>query len=97
MFLIIIKISSQQGHKNFNTVVCVCRYLFRSGNAEHPSDRFYNTTVEVLSDLSPLLNRNSNDVTEDGYVIVGKKYNSTFVLYNVIHLRAGIKNDINDR
>lgn len=24
------------------------RFLFRSGNSEHPSDRLYNTTVEVL-------------------------------------------------
>ena len=33
-----------------NTVfVARCdRYLFKSGNADHPGDRFYNTTVEAL-------------------------------------------------
>lgn len=55
------------------------RYLFRSGNPEHPSDRFYNTTVEVLSEMSPLLDRNSNDVTEDGYIIIGNK-NCTYII-----------------
>lgn len=58
------------------------RYLFRSGNPEHPSDRFYNTTVEVLSEMSPLLDRNSNDVTEDAYVIIGNKKN--YISYNLI-------------
>ncbi len=28
--------------------VCVCRYFFRSGNIEHPGDKLFNTTVEVL-------------------------------------------------
>lgn len=86
-----------RGHRSLNVLIRVCRYLFRSGNAEHPSDRFYNTTVEVLSDLSPLLDRNSNDVTEDGYVIIGKKWNSAFVLYNVIDLKTRIKMyDVNE-
>jgi len=29
----------------------VFRYLFRSGNPEHPGDKFYNTSVQVLSSL----------------------------------------------
>ena len=29
------------------------RYLFHSGNPEHPGDRFYNTTVEVLPAKRP--------------------------------------------
>ena len=29
--------------------VCVFRYVFRSGNPEHPGDKFYNTSVQVLS------------------------------------------------
>lgn len=62
----------------------IFRYLFRSGNPEHPSDRFYNTTVEVLSEMSPLLDRNSNDVTEDGYIIIGNKEFSIPVSYNLI-------------
>ncbi|XP_053954932.1 alpha-1,3-mannosyl-glycoprotein 4-beta-N-acetylglucosaminyltransferase A [Anastrepha ludens] len=50
------------------------RYLFRSGNSEHPSDRFYNTTVEVLPADS--LSENSSvwsayNSTTDEYLIVG--------------------------
>ncbi|XP_076622111.1 alpha-1,3-mannosyl-glycoprotein 4-beta-N-acetylglucosaminyltransferase a isoform X1 [Colletes latitarsis] len=52
--------------------IFIKRYLFRSGNPEHPSDRFYNTTVEVFSEISASLNRNSNDITEDGYIVIGK-------------------------
>lgn len=54
-----------------NKFVCFFRYLFRSGNAEHPSDKFYNTTVEVLPQSSSSVNRNHNNVTEDGYIIIG--------------------------
>lgn len=50
----------------------VYRYLFRSGNAEHPSDKFYNTTVEVLPQSTNSVNRNHNNVTEDGYIIIGR-------------------------
>ncbi|CAK9798153.1 Alpha-1,3-mannosyl-glycoprotein 4-beta-N-acetylglucosaminyltransferase B [Anthophora quadrimaculata] len=56
----------------FSHPIFIKRYLFRSGNPEHPSDRFYNTTVEVLTEMSTSLNRNNNDITEDGYVIIGK-------------------------
>lgn len=50
------------------------RYLFRSGNSEHPSDRFYNTTVELLPADS--LSENSSvwstyNTTTDGYLVVG--------------------------
>uniref|UniRef100_A0A2P2HXG7 Alpha-1,3-mannosyl-glycoprotein 4-beta-N-acetylglucosaminyltransferase B n=1 Tax=Hirondellea gigas TaxID=1518452 RepID=A0A2P2HXG7_9CRUS len=41
----------QQGDQltfTFDQPSLVQEYLFRSGNVEHPSDRFYNTTVEVL-------------------------------------------------
>ncbi|XP_011494868.1 PREDICTED: alpha-1,3-mannosyl-glycoprotein 4-beta-N-acetylglucosaminyltransferase B [Ceratosolen solmsi marchali] len=48
------------------------RYLFRSGNAEHPCDKFYNTTVEVLPELANSIDRNRNNVSEDGYIIIGK-------------------------
>lgn len=47
------------------------RYLFRSGNAEHPSDKFYNTTVELLP-VNPLYN--THNITNDGYVVIGKLY-----------------------
>lgn len=46
------------------------RYLFRSGNVEHPSDQFYNTTVEVLPITDPL--DGHFNTTNDGFVIVGK-------------------------
>ncbi|KAJ8410490.1 hypothetical protein AAFF_G00193940 [Aldrovandia affinis] len=32
----------------FFTPVCIERYFFRSGNIEHPGDKLFNTTVEVL-------------------------------------------------
>ncbi|XP_012279449.1 alpha-1,3-mannosyl-glycoprotein 4-beta-N-acetylglucosaminyltransferase B [Orussus abietinus] len=56
----------------FKHPIFIKRYLFRSGNAEHPSDKFYNTTVEALPEASSVVNRNNNDVLEDGYIIVGK-------------------------
>jgi alpha-1,3-mannosylglycoprotein beta-1,4-N-acetylglucosaminyltransferase A/B len=55
----------------------VCRLKFQSGNSEHPGDKFFNTSVEVL-----LTNHNSlsGDVyhygnasysrTSDGYLVV---------------------------
>jgi hypothetical protein len=47
-------------------------YLFRSGNAEHPSDRFYNTSVEVLPVSSHTsLSRIDHNATSDGFVIIG--------------------------
>ncbi|UYV60232.1 MGAT4B, partial [Cordylochernes scorpioides] len=55
---------------NFTPPAEVERYFIRSGNAEHPKDRFYNTSVEVLpvqsfrSDFGPR--------KEDGYLPVGR-------------------------
>lgn len=49
------------------------KFLFRSGNFEHPSDRFdTNTTVEVALVDHNALNENNFNVTSDGFVIVGK-------------------------
>ncbi|KAJ8877752.1 hypothetical protein PR048_022207 [Dryococelus australis] len=57
----------------FKLPVRLKRYLFRSGNAEHPSDRFYNTTVEVMSDSSQAnLSKNDFNTTSDGFFVVGK-------------------------
>lgn len=49
------------------------RYLFRSGNHEHPSDKFYNTTVEVLPDVlsEESIVWQQFNTTTDGYLIVG--------------------------
>ncbi|XP_030386020.1 alpha-1,3-mannosyl-glycoprotein 4-beta-N-acetylglucosaminyltransferase A [Scaptodrosophila lebanonensis] len=58
----------------FEQPILLRRYLFRSGNSEHPSDRFYNTTVELLPADS--LSENSSvwsiyNTTTDGYLVVG--------------------------
>lgn len=57
----------------FDDPITVRKYLFRSGNSEHPSDRFYNTTVEVLpvslSENSPIWSTYNS--TTDGFLIIG--------------------------
>ncbi|XP_075163915.1 alpha-1,3-mannosyl-glycoprotein 4-beta-N-acetylglucosaminyltransferase a [Haematobia irritans] len=58
----------------FDKATILKHYLFRSGNSEHPSDRFYNTTVEVLpadtlSESSPVWSFYNS--TNDGYLIIG--------------------------
>lgn len=67
----------------FQRPINVTHYLFRSGNSEHPSDRFYNTTVEVLRAETLKVNFSSSpslaaialqqlyNTTADGYLIVG--------------------------
>ncbi|XP_014215110.1 alpha-1,3-mannosyl-glycoprotein 4-beta-N-acetylglucosaminyltransferase B [Copidosoma floridanum] len=52
--------------------VFIKRYLFRSGNAQYPSDKFYDTTVEVLPQAKNYIDKNHSNVTEDGYIITGK-------------------------
>ncbi|KAJ9576161.1 hypothetical protein L9F63_006983, partial [Diploptera punctata] len=57
----------------FKQPILIKHYLFRSGNAEHPSDRFYNTSVEVLPESSHTLqSRIDYNSTMDGYIIIGK-------------------------
>lgn len=49
------------------------KYFFRSGNFEHPSDKFdTNTTVEVVPVDKTVLNDIYLNVTTDGYIIIGK-------------------------
>ncbi|XP_019866107.1 alpha-1,3-mannosyl-glycoprotein 4-beta-N-acetylglucosaminyltransferase B [Aethina tumida] len=55
----------------FTTPITVKRFYFKSGNAEHPSDKFYNATVEVLPVESNQYGGSAN-VTTDGYIVVGK-------------------------
>lgn len=57
---------------NFSRPIYIKKYLFRSGNVEHPSDKFYNTTIEVMSEFSNNMDRNSNNITEDGYIVINK-------------------------
>ncbi|XP_017774951.1 PREDICTED: alpha-1,3-mannosyl-glycoprotein 4-beta-N-acetylglucosaminyltransferase B [Nicrophorus vespilloides] len=55
----------------FKSPTLVKRFFFRSGNAEHPSDKFYNTTVEVLP-VDPYPGSSTANVTSDGYIVIGK-------------------------
>ncbi|KAK7864644.1 hypothetical protein R5R35_012416 [Gryllus longicercus] len=65
------------------------RYFFRSGNAEHPSDRFYNTTVEVLPSSSQInYNKNDFNSTTDGFIIVGQ-FNSMGIAEGTIDPKFG--------
>lgn len=68
----------------FHDRFCLFRFYFKSGNAEHPSDKFYNATVEVLPVESNQYGGSAN-VTTDGYIVVGKSRTfyylfSTFLL-----------------
>ncbi|XP_039287074.1 alpha-1,3-mannosyl-glycoprotein 4-beta-N-acetylglucosaminyltransferase B isoform X2 [Nilaparvata lugens] len=56
-------------HFKFKKPLFIKKYLFKSGNAEHPSDRFYNATVEVLP-VVPI--PQADNITTDGYIVVGK-------------------------
>lgn len=66
------------------------RFLFRSGSIEHPSDKFYNTTVEVLPDK---LNKESimwqkYNTTTDGFLIIGN-FNAMGLAEGVLDNRIG--------
>uniref|UniRef100_U3J3U0 Alpha-1,3-mannosyl-glycoprotein 4-beta-N-acetylglucosaminyltransferase A n=1 Tax=Anas platyrhynchos platyrhynchos TaxID=8840 RepID=U3J3U0_ANAPP len=53
----------------------ICRYLFHSGNPEHPGDILLNTTVEVLpfQNEELVLSKETKDKRlEDGYFRIGK-------------------------
>lgn len=43
--------------------------MFKSGNSDHPGDRFLNTTVEVFPIEQPMV---GSKLTEDGFVIITK-------------------------
>ncbi|CAG2058408.1 unnamed protein product [Timema podura] len=73
----------------FSTPTMLKHFLFRSGNAEHPSDRFYNTSVEVLTESSQNnFSKNEFNTTTDGYLIVGK-FDSMGVADGVIDPKLG--------
>lgn len=66
------------------------RYLFRSGSLEHPSDKLYNTTVEILPDQ---LNEESlvwqqYNTTTDGFLIIGS-FNAMGLAEGVVDSRVG--------
>ncbi|KAM4796943.1 alpha-1,3-mannosyl-glycoprotein 4-beta-N-acetylglucosaminyltransferase A isoform 2-T2 [Rhinophrynus dorsalis] len=59
----------------FDKPVHVERYLFRSGNPEHPGDQLLNTTVEILpfrKDYLDLRNDTKDRRLPDGYFRIGK-------------------------
>jgi alpha-1,3-mannosylglycoprotein beta-1,4-N-acetylglucosaminyltransferase A/B len=66
------------------------RYLFRSGNHEHPSDKFYNTTVEVLPDVlsEESIVWQQFNTTTDGFLIVGS-FNGFGVAEGTVDNRIG--------
>uniref|UniRef100_V9KCP5 Alpha-1,3-mannosyl-glycoprotein 4-beta-N-acetylglucosaminyltransferase B n=1 Tax=Callorhinchus milii TaxID=7868 RepID=V9KCP5_CALMI len=61
------------------------RYVFRSGNVEHPGDKLFNTTVEVLPANRSVLEKKSLQdfsvkdpkykITKDGYLKIGSFVN----------------------
>jgi len=54
--------------------VIVCRYIFRSGNPEHPGDKFYNTSVQVLASshyiTAAMTEVTACPLTEDHFCVV---------------------------
>ncbi|KAM4708594.1 alpha-1,3-mannosyl-glycoprotein 4-beta-N-acetylglucosaminyltransferase-like protein MGAT4D isoform 2-T3 [Discoglossus pictus] len=62
----------------FEAPLQVYGYLFRSGNIEHPGDKLFNTTVEVLPAENISRNNRGADGLqrdEDGYIQIGKFVN----------------------
>ncbi|GFT26759.1 alpha-1,3-mannosyl-glycoprotein 4-beta-N-acetylglucosaminyltransferase B [Nephila pilipes] len=62
---------------HFHNPIIIERYLFRSGNAEHPEDKFLNTSVEVLP-----VSYSEDQMypkTKDGFLVVGHFKESTGV------------------
>lgn len=60
--------------------------MFRSGNVEHPNDKFYNTSVEVLpvNNASVLAKGpNAYSITPDGYFITGRFNEAGVALENI--------------
>ncbi|CAL4119809.1 unnamed protein product, partial [Meganyctiphanes norvegica] len=60
----------------FDTPVILTGFLFRSGNVEHPSDRLYNTTVEILPRIltsnHEALKKNGYKLLDDDFIVVGE-------------------------
>lgn len=74
----------------FKDPVVLKRFLFRSGNFEQPSDRFYNTTVEVLPlnlpEDSPVWS--SYNTTSDGFLVIGI-FNDFGIAEGVVDTKIG--------
>uniref|UniRef100_A0A147BT51 Putative n-acetylglucosaminyltransferase vi n=1 Tax=Ixodes ricinus TaxID=34613 RepID=A0A147BT51_IXORI len=72
----------------FTPPVQIESFLFRSGNPEHPKDRFFNTTVEVRLDYEPLL-LSAFPRTADGFYVVGSFKESNGVAERVLPADLG--------
>lgn len=72
-------------------------FVFRSGNIEHPEDRFYNATVEVMP-VQPLEAVGSREfnTTSEGYVIVGS-FDQLGVAEGSINAQIGQVNELRIR
>ena len=56
----------------FQPPVQLASFRFVSGNAEHPSDRFFNTTCEILpDDTNKALSISIQPPLKDGFLVVG--------------------------
>lgn len=78
------------GFRIHHSCVYIYRYLFRSGNTEHPSDRFYNTTVEILPYSLPENSYiwSAYNSTTDGFLIVGS-FNEFGIAEGIIEPKIG--------
>lgn len=64
------------------------RYLFRSGSMEQPSDKFRNTTVEILPDQKKISELQQYDMTTDGFLVIGY-FDAMGLAEGVIDSRVG--------
>ena len=76
----------------------IVRYSFRSGAPEHPGDKFYNTTVEVLpvdhiNKKGGVLDNKSHvhdfPMTEDSYLVIGGFIGTSGVAEGTIDPKLG--------
>ncbi|GIY23385.1 alpha-1,3-mannosyl-glycoprotein 4-beta-N-acetylglucosaminyltransferase A [Caerostris extrusa] len=72
---------------HFHNPIVIERYLFRSGNPEHPEDKFLNTSVEILP-----LSYSEDQIypkTKDGFLVVGNFKESTGVAEGNVSTTVG--------
>lgn len=74
------------------------RYVFRSGAPEHPGDKFYNTTVEILPEdhvnkkggvLDNKSHSHSYQMTDDKYLVIGGFIGTSGVAEGTIDKKIG--------
>ena len=74
------------------------RYVFRSGAPEHPGDKFYNTTVEILPEdhvnkkegvLDNMSHSHQYRMTDDLYLVVGEFIGTSGVAEGMVNRTVG--------